>query len=186
MESEKTEHRKDIVIAVHRALVETYTLMEAGLPLVMDYYSIDPTKDYAKRVAESAKFEQDSNGKMDLVLESEELRHSILSCVTPQEHDNGAIEGTKIEDEEVEEQDFQEQETETKGADERPFIKEDNDSNLESEGSEQLDLNGEPINPLSSSDLIARAPASDTWRNVSFQDPAIKFAVSWAGSTLHA
>lgn len=184
MESEKTEHRKDVVIAVHRALVETYTLIEAGLPLVMDYYSMDPTEDYAKRVAESAKFEQDSNGKMALVLESEELRHSILSCVTPQEHDNDAIEGAKVENEEVEEQDFEEQEfeqqeTETKGADERPFIKEDNDSNLESEGSEQLDLNEEPINSPRSADLIARAPASDTWRNVLFQDPAIKFAVSW-------
>lgn len=184
MESEKTEHRKDVIIAVHRALVETYTLIEAGLPLVMDYYSIDPTEDYAKRVAESAKFEQDSSGKMALVLESEELRHSILSCVTPQEHDNSAIEGTKIEEEEVEGQDFEEQEseeqeTETKGADERPFIGEDTDSNLESESSEQLDLNEEPTNPPRSSDLIARAPASDTWRNASFQDLAIKFAVSW-------
>lgn len=183
MESEKTEHRKDVVIAVHRALVETYTMIEAGLPLVMDYYSIDPTEDYAKRVAGSAKFEQHSNGKMALVLESEELRRSILSCVTPQKHDNGGIEGPKMEDEEVEERDyekqeFEEQEMESKGADERPSIKEDNDSDLESEGSEQLDLDEEPIKPPRSSDIIARAPASDTWRNVSFQDPAIKFAVS--------
>ena len=180
MESEKTEQRKDVVVAVHRALVETYALREAGLPMVMDYYSFDPTEDYAKRVAEGAKFEQDANGQTVLVLESEELRQSVLNCVTPQGRDDGAIKGTKPEEEEVAGEEFEEEEEESKGADERPFevVREDNDTYLESEGSEQLASDQEPLNPARSSDLAARAPASDTWRNVSLGDSAIKFAVS--------
>ena len=173
MESEKTEARKDVVVAVHRALVEAYALKEAGLPLVMDYYSLDPTEDYAKRVAESAKFEQDANGKMALVLESEELRQSILKCVTPQERADGAIKETETDEEEVEE------EAESKEAEETPFeFNKGDDTNLESEGSERLSLDEERTDPARSLDFEAQAPASDTWRNVSLEDATMKFVVS--------
>ena len=190
MESEKTERRKGVVIAVHRALVETYALKEAGLPITMDYYSLDPTRDYAKRVAEGAQFTHDEDGKMALVLESEELRQSILKCVTPQEHDDGAIEETEIEEEEfedeaveeeaVEEATAEKEEAESRGAEETPLeaIKDDDDTKVESEDSEQPILDEEPLDPAKSLDVAAQAPASDSWRKVSLDDAAIKFAVS--------
>ena len=200
MESEKTERRKGVVIAVHRALVETFALKEAGLPITMDYYSLDPTKDYAKRVAEGAQFKHDEDGKMALVLESEELRQSILQCVTPQEHNDSAIEEAEIEEEEeveeeveeeafeagaveeaaVEEAAVEKEEAEYRGAEATPpeAVKEDDDTKVESEGSKQPILDEEPLDPAKSLDVVAQAPASDTWRNVSLEDAAIKFAVS--------
>ena len=190
MESEKTERRNGVAIAVHRALVETYALKEAGLPITMDYYSLDPTKDYAKRVAEGAQFKHDEDGKMALVLESEELRQSILQCVTPQEHDGGAMKETEIEEEEVEEEAVEEEaveeaavekeEAESRGAEATPpeTVMEDDDTKVESEGSEQPILDEEPLDPAKSLDVATQAPASDTWRNVSLEDAAIKFAVS--------
>lgn len=97
MDPQRVEGRAETILTVHRALVETYALKEAGLPLVMDYYSIGPTKDYAEQVAGGAKFEQNANGEMTLVLESEGLRQSILDCVTPQDlsKDKNKIEDTK-------------------------------------------------------------------------------------------
>ena len=200
MESEKTARRNGVVIAVHRALVETYALKEAGLPITMDYYSLDPTKDYAKRVAEGAQFKHDEDGKMALVLESEELRQSILQCVTPQEHDDGAMEETETEEEDVEEEEVEEEavaeaavekegveeaavekeEAESRGAEATPpeAVREDDDTKVESEGSEQPILDEESLIPAKSLDVAAQAPASDTWRNVSLEDAAIKFAVS--------
>ena len=190
MESEKTERRKGVVIAVHRALVETYALKEAGLPITMDYYSLDPTKDYAKRVAEGAQFKHDEDGKMALVLESEELRQSILQCVTPQQDDDGAIEETENEEEEFEEEAFEEgaveegavekEEAEYRRAEATPptAIEEDDDTKVESEESNQPILDEDPLDPAKSLDVVAQAPASDTWRNVSLEDAAIKFAVS--------
>ena len=185
MESEKTERRNGVVIAVHRALVETYALKEAGLPITMDYYSLDPTKDYARRVAGGAQFQHDENGKMALILESEELRQSILKCVTPQEQDDGAIEETETEEEEVEEEAVEEAavekgEADSRGAEATPpeAVKEDAGTKVQSEGSEQPILDEEPLDPAKSLDGVAQAPASDTWRNVPLEDAAIKFAVS--------
>ncbi len=186
MEPERTEDRNDAILAVHRALVETYALKEAGLPLVMDYYSEDPTEDYAERVAEGAKFEQDVNGQMVLVLESEELRQSILKCVTPQERDDGVKEEIRIEeeeeedDEEMEEEEFPEEEVKSRGAEERPaqIDEEDQGINLDREDPEGLVPDEEPLDTARSSGLAALVPASDTWVNVSLEDAAIKFAVS--------
>ncbi len=192
MEPERTEERNDAILAVHRALVETYALKEAGLPLVMDYYSEDPTDDYTERVAEGAKFEQDVNGQMVLVLESEELRQSILKCVTPQERDDGVKEEIRIEEEEeeedeemedeeeMEEQEFPEEEVKSRGAEERPaqIDEEDQGINFDREDPEGLVPDEESLDTARSPDLAALVPASDTWVNVSLEDAAIKFAVS--------
>ena len=172
MESEKIEDRKEIDLAVRRALVETYALKEAGLPLVMDYYSMDPTEDYAKRVAEGARFETDENGQVTLVLESEELRQSILDCVTPREGDDGAVEKAEIEEEETSEEEEEtleeeemtsEEEKESRGAEERPpkLIKGDDGTIGESEGAQQLTPEEEPLNPKRSSDLVTPRESDD-------------------------
>ena len=184
MESEKTERRKGVVIAVHRALVETYALKEAGLPITMDYYSLDPTKDYAKRVAEGAQLKYNEDGEMALVLESEELRQSILKCVTPQAHGE-AVEVTETEEEGIEEEEVEEEavekeeEAEFRGAEATPpeTVKDD-DTKVESEDFIQPILDEEPLDPAKSLDVAAQGPTSDTWRSVSFEDAAIKFAVS--------
>lgn len=172
MESEKIEDRKKIDLAVRRALVETYALKEAGLPLVMDYYSLDPTEDYAKRVAEGARFETDENGQVALVLESEELRHSILDCVTPREGDDVAVEKAGIEEEEtseeeeetLEEEEIISEEEESRGAEERPhkLVRGDDGTIGEFEDAEQLALEAEPLTPeRSSSDLVTPRGSDD-------------------------
>ena len=175
MKHEITDDRNEIILAIHRALVEVYALKEAGLPLVLDYYSEDSTADYAERVAGGAKFEQDANGQMILVLESEELRHSILECVTPQERDNGTMEETQI----TEPESFEEG-VESRGTEETPseMVEEDDETNLGSEDSEVPVLDDEPLDSADFSDLAAFVPASDTWRDVSLDNAAIKFAVS--------
>ena len=173
MESEKIEDRKEIDLAVRRALVETYALKEAGLPLVMDYYSLDPTEDYAKRVAEGARFETDENGRVALVLESEELRQSILDCVTPREGDDVAVEKAGIEEEETSEEEEEtleeeeitsEEEEESRGAEERPpkLVRGDDGTIGEFEGAKQLALEAEPLTPKrSSSDLVTPRESDD-------------------------
>ena len=168
MESEKIEDRKEIDRAVRRALVETYALKEAGLPLVMDYYSLDPTEDYAKRVAEGARFETDENGQVALVLETEQLRQSILDCVTPREGDDVAVEKLGIEEEETlkeEEMTSEEEEEESRGAEERPpkLVRGDDGTIGEFEDAEQLALEAEPLTPeRSSSDLVTSRGSDDT------------------------
>lgn len=176
MGSERTEGRNDTIIAVHRALVETYALKQAGLPLVMDH-SIKPTDDYGERVAGGAKFEQDANGQLALVLESEELRQSILKSVTPQ--DRSSDETEKDEDTRIEEEDIIEEAMESREAEDRPsqVVEEDDDISLEFEGSDLPVPDEQSFDPARSSDLSAFTPASDSWRNVSLEDPAIKFAV---------
>ena len=172
MESEKIEDRKEIDLAVRRALVETYALKEAGLPLVMDYYSLDPTEDYAKRVAEGARFETDENGQVALVLESEELRQSILDCVTPREGDDVAVEKAGIEEETSEEEEetleeeeiTSEEDEESRGAEERPpkLVRGDDGTIGEFGGAKQLALEAEPLTPKrSSSDLVTPRESDD-------------------------
>lgn len=194
MESERTEGRIDTSLAVHRALVETYALKEAGLPLVMDYYSIS-TEDYAKHVAEGARFEHDANGQMALVLESEELRQSILECVTPHDRssDDRAIKDAEIDEEQWEKEEEEEEvvvdedekerlaegEMKSGEAEEKPSqtINEDDEIDSEPEAPE-LPLSDEGFfDPTRSSFPAAFMPASDTWRDVSLEDSAIKFAV---------
>ena len=176
MESERIESRNETILAVHRALVETYALKEAGLPLVMDYDPVDPTEDYAELVAGGARFEQDANGQMALVLESRELRQSILECVTPQDRssDDGAMEDSEIEEEEI-----TEEEMDSRDAEEKPsqIVKEGDEMDLEFEGSEPPMPDEESFDPARLEDRATFMPASDTWRDVSLEDAAIKFAV---------
>lgn len=177
MDSQRVEGRSDITLAVHRALVETYTLKEAGLPLVMDYSAIDPTEDYAQRVAGGATFEQDAKGQISLVLESEELRKLILDCVTPQERSKN---DTKIEDAEVEEGETTEEGMEFGEAEERPSQIVNNDDEIDSkfDDFDSPVLDEESSDAAGSRDLATFMPASDHWRNVSLDDAAVKFAVS--------
>lgn len=180
MHFERTEGRNDTILAVHRALVETYALKEAGLPLAMNssYDSIKPTDEYCESVAGGAKFEQDANGQMALVLESEDLRQSILRCVTTQDRSSDGIareEDTDIEDGELIEEQMDNGETEDGPS---QVVKEGDESNLEFEGSELPVPDEEFFDPARSSDLPVSTPASDTWCSVSLEDPGIKFAVS--------
>ena len=184
MNAERLESRDEITIALHRALVEAYALKEAGLPLVMDYYSEDPTDDYSELVAGGARFEQDANGEMTLVLESEGLRQSILECVIPKDSqsDNKGMENPETEEEGEEIMEGStEEEVEAREAGERPPQVDDeinSEYERQFEGSDPSLRDGESFDPARSSNLAALMPASNSWRNVSLGDPAIKFAVS--------
>ena len=188
MNAEMSESRDDITLALHRALVEVYALKEAGLPLVMDYYSEDPTEDYSELVAGGAKFEQDTNGEMTLVLESEELRQSILKCVIPKDSqsDDEGMENPEIEEEggKIMEGSTKD-EVQAREAGERPPQVDDeinSEYERQSEGSDPSLRDWESSDPASSFNLAAFMPASDSWRNVSLEDPEIKFAVSGPNS----
>ena len=175
MEPERVDGRNETILAVHRALVETYALKEAGLPLVMEFNPKNPTDDYAERLAGGATFEQDTNEHMTLVLESEELRQAILECVTPRDHssDDDRTNDTEIVEEQQEE--MESGEAEEKAS---QIVKEDDDFNLESEGFELPLPDEESFDLARTGDLATFMPASETWRNVSLEDVAIKFAVS--------
>ena len=180
MVPERLESRSDIILALHRALVEVYALKEAELPLVMDKYSKDHMDDYPGLVARGAKFERDANGEMTLILESEELRQSILQCIIPKDSlsDNEGVENPETEEEGEEIMDGStEKEVETREAGERP-PQIDDEINSEFERSEPSVRDGEFFDTARTSNLAAFMPASDSWRNVSLGDPAIKFAVS--------
>ena len=179
MHFERTESRNDTILAVHRALVEIYALKEAGLPLDMNssYDSIEPTDEYCESVAGGAKFEQDANGRMALVLESEDLRQSILTYVTTQDRSSDDI--AREEDTEIGEEVFTEEQMDTREIEDgsSQVVTEDDGSNLELEGSELPIPDEESLDPARSSNLPAFTPPSDTWCNVSLEDAAIKFAV---------
>ena len=169
------EGRSDITLAIHRALVETYALKEAGLPLVMDYSADDPPEDYDQRVAGGATFEQDAKGQIILVLESEELRKMILNCVTPQERSKNY---TKVEDAETEEGETTEEGVDFGEAEERLSVKNDYEIDSKSDDFGLPVPDEESSDAARSRDLATFMPASDTWRNVSLDDATVKFAVS--------
>ena len=157
--------------------METYALKEAGLPLVVDYSAVDPSEDYAQRVAGGATFEQDAKGQIILVLESEELRKLILDCVTPQERSKN---DTMIEDAENEKGETTEEGMEFGEAEERPSQIVMNDDEIDSkfDGPDSPVPHEESSDAARSKDLATFMPASDTWRNISLDDAAVKFAVS--------
>ena len=177
MVPQRVEGRTDTIIAVHRALVETYALKEAGLPLAMNYSSTDLPTDYAERVAEGAKFEQDATGQTILVLKSEKLRKSILNCFTPQDL---SIKATKTEDAEIEEGEITDEEMKFGEAEERSsqIVKEDDEIDSEFDDSDLPVPDEESSDAARSFDLATFMPASDTWRDVSLDDASVKFAVS--------
>ena len=188
----KLQSREEIVMAVHQALVEVFTLKQADLPLSIDANPTTsmPPNDYLRWLAQDASFEQSESGEMKLVLASKELQDAILDSILPKEptedeiaeveevmeeeepveeqlaeasnlqqgHDAGALDGTSpaIDSEPVEADRTETNET----YDALPLV--------DSVDSSSTEHDGGPI-----------LSANDSWRNVSLEDQAVKFAVGW-------
>ena len=83
MEPVKLGSREEVVAAVHRALVEVWTLKQSGMPLAMDTNPRDPTDDYEYRIASDVRFEKGADGDMALVYATEALQQEIIESIAP-------------------------------------------------------------------------------------------------------
>ena len=83
----KLKSREEILMAVHQALVEVFTLKQADLPLSMDANPTTsmPPNEYLRWLAEDASFEKAESGDLRLVLGSKELQDAILDSIMPKE-----------------------------------------------------------------------------------------------------
>ena len=188
----KLESREEIVMAVHQALVEVFTLKQADLPLSMNANPTTsmPPNEYLRLIAEEASFEQAENGEIQLVLGSQELQDAILDSIVPKEP-------TEDETAEVEEAMEEQQPVEEELAESSNVQRLHDAGGLEgpppaidsqlaeadgietNEGYDALPL----VNSVDSSNTEVDGgpitPANDSWRNVPLEDQAVKFAVGW-------
>ena len=169
----KLEGGEVIIAAVHRALVEVFTLKQAGLPLVLDYHAgdsyLDDADDYLQRLAKEARFEVDATGEGRLLLEHETLEQAILNSITPKEVQ-------KEDEDELEAEDAGQLDTYPPEVERQKF---EIESPTEPENHEDAftDKDG---NPTNSQDFVqSLLPVDQNWRNVSLQDSGIKFAVCY-------
>ena len=186
----KLESREEIVMAVHQALVEVFTLKQADLPLSMvaNPTTSMPPNDYLRWLAEDASFEQAENGEVQLVLGSQVLKDAILDSIVPK----GRTEDEIAEVEEVmEEQQPVEEELAESGnvqqlhdagglegpppaIDSQPAEADGIETN---EGYDALPLIDAVDSSNTEDDGGPITPANDSWRNVPLEDQAVKFAV---------
>ena len=173
----------DIVPSVHRALVEVYTLKQEGLPLIMDYHSYDIDDDYPWKLAEQARFGMDDHGEMKVVLEREELRLDILESVRPKEDigEAGILSG---ENESLADDSAEDEEGSIRDPEMVPEQK-SAPSTIEQETPVSEDSEAQDYEAVLNADsqIVTREnnqiiPADDSWRNITFDDLGIKFAVS--------
>ena len=188
----KLESREEIIMAVHQALVEVFTLKQADLPLSMDVNPTTslPPNEYLRWLAEDASFEKDENGEIQLVLGSKELQDAILDSIMPKE---------STEDETAEAQAVMEQQqpveevlaeaNNLQAADDASSLESsppaidrqlvEADRSEENEASEALFLVGSSDASHTEDDGDPITPANDNWRNVPLENQEVKFAVGW-------
>lgn len=188
----KLESREEIVMAVHQALVEVFTLKQADLPLSIDVNPTTsmPPNEYLRWLAEDASFEESESGEIKLVLGSQGLQDAILDTIVPKEptEDETAEPEAVMEEEQLNEEGLAEainfQQLHDSGGlegpppaiDSQPAEADRTETNetydalplVDSVDSSSTEDNGGPI-----------VPANDSWRNVPLEDQAVKFAVGW-------
>ncbi len=188
----KLESREEIIMAVHQALAEVFTLKQADLPLSLNVNPTTsmPPNEYLRWLAEDASFEKDENGEIQLVLGSKELRDAILDSIMPKEP-------TEDETAEAEAVMQQQQPVEEELAEANNLQPADDASGLEisppaidrqlveadrseeNEASEALPLVVSSDPSETEDDGGPIAPANDNWRNVPLENQEVKFAVGW-------
>ena len=185
----KLESREEIIMAVHQALVEIFTLKQADLPLSIDGNPTTsvPHNEYLRWLAEDASFKKTENGEIELVLGSKELQDAILDSILPKEPtENGTADaGAAMEQQQPIAEGLVEAnnsgqaddagglEGSAPAIDLQPVEADRTETALplvESLESSNTEVDGGPI-----------TPASDSWRNVPLEDQAVKFAVGWNG-----
>ena len=186
-----------------------YALEEEGLPLAFDHRIVEHGDDYyAQRVAAEARFAQNEEGAMSLVMHDEDLRQKVLAYVgvgeavkderaqkmeevqlkeqfeEPAEEDwSSAEEGGTMEIQPGE-QDISDQEPSERTMDAQPDEHLVSDQEP-SEDEELEELSEEDVEKLvissSESQSVVEdlvSPIDENWRTISLQNSEIKFAVS--------
>lgn len=148
----KMESREDISEAIHRALVEIFTLQEARVSMeIFMGYGETPEAHYFKDVS----FKQAPGGATVPIFADEKLREEVLDSLTEVENDS-ATSVEAIADE-----------SQAPTADEpQPPAREE----VEDLWDQKSTAREEPI--------FDYRPNDETWLNVSFDDRKTKFAVS--------
>ena len=159
------ESREEISEAIHRALVEIYTLKEARIPTNITMgYGETPEAHYFKDVS----FKQAANGTIVPVFAYEQLREEVLDSLTEVENDSAtSLEATGDESQAPVPKDGEPLEwNSTVQAETEAGAWDDNSMWGGTETTERE----EPVLENRSND--------ETWLNVSFHDIGTKFAVS--------
>lgn len=155
----------DIKMAVQRAIVEIWALKQAGQPLDLGAAPTSITMDLHVRLATRTTFTPNAEGEMVLVYADEQLQRDILASLQP-----------RTMEEEVAEE-------EARG-ELQPEMDDPLSTMVESTpATESLEPgtigNAETI-PQEEKDVAASdvsSPVDKTWRNISLQDPDVKFSV---------
>lgn len=148
----KLESREDVSEAIHRALVEIFTLKEARVPMeIFMGYGETPEAHYFKVVS----FKQAPDGATVPIFADEKLREEVLDSLTEVENDS-ATRPEAIADE---------SQAATADESQAPAREE-----VEDLWDQKSTAREEPI--------FNYRPNDETWLNVSFHDRKTKFAVS--------
>ena len=169
MAPSRMESKEDISIAIHRALVEVYTLREAGLSIVF------PTWEDAHYDSDwgAVSFHQHGNGTVEPIFPNEQIRQKILHHLTNPEPEDDSVADSVAEDiEDLGKEELNER------LDER--VQMSQDQSLPSEG----ELGGSTSN-ISDDDMVSEdetfsstSPLTDkSWLNVPLDDINAKFMV---------
>ena len=162
MASSILKAREEIFAAVHRALIEIYTLHEANMPLVV---KSDRDED-PPELSGVAFSPQDANGHVTLSFTDEQLRETVLMSVSRPEPEEERL--PMYTEEGVLE--VEEQETEQANDDADASV-------LESESAQNLDLETDFQVEVQKPNLLEAASKDTSWRYIRFDDPDLKFAV---------
>ena len=157
----KLKAREEISAAVHRALIEIYTLREANMPLaVMSSWGEDLPE--LSGITFSA---QDADGRVALNFTNEAQRETVLKSTSrveskeelPVYTEEGVLET-------IEQQNQQ------------PSI--DQDAGVvESQSIRSSDVEVDPVMEVHKPSLLEAASKDTSWRSIQFDDPDLKFAV---------
>lgn len=170
MAPSRMESKEDIAIAIHRALVEVYTVKEAGLSIV------DPSWEDADYDSDwgAVGFHQHGNGTVEPIYPSEEIRQKILHHLTNPESEDDSLADSVAEDVE----DLETEESDEKTGEEAQATLD------QSQSSEEGELEGANVNTpeddmMEEDETNSESPLTDkSWLNVPFDDIDVKFMVS--------
>ncbi|KAK4695682.1 hypothetical protein P7C71_g2119, partial [Lecanoromycetidae sp. Uapishka_2] len=158
----------------------------------MDYFAFDLDNDYARQLAEGSKFELNAVEGTKVVVEDEELRQQILKSVKPKGDTLSLRKSRK--QRRMQDTIPQEELQAAANTDEGQGISNDPEYMFEQESAASLsghdgvdtesfaeDEHSEDVREAASYHILGGEyeikPADDSWRNISLDDPQIKFAV---------
>lgn len=166
----KLHSKQDVSAAIHRALIEVFTLHEAGLePMVQNAVG----DDRGVEAMSGTKIVQGGDGTVKVEYASEELRGEVIAALTTLPEEEAAMSEVEIaaDADGDSTSDAEAQMEEQENAEE---IREQDVFEPEEQTSIQKTPNPPPNTWLASSNAIP----VDQWVNTTFHSPALKFAVS--------